>query len=74
MGQVIASIRRTATCRDLTAAARKPADTCADYLERHKAYTQYDAYLDAGLPIATGVIEGAYRHLIRDRMEITGAR
>ena len=73
-GQVIASVRRTATCRGLTAAARKPADTCADYIERYKAYTQYDAYLKAGLPIATGVIEGACRHVIRDRMEITGAR
>lgn len=51
-GQVIASIRRTATCRGLTAAARKPADTCADYIERYKAYVQYDAYLKAGLPIA----------------------
>ena len=30
--------------------------------------------LQAGLPIATGVIEGACRHVIRDRMEITGAR
>jgi len=73
-GQVIASIRRTATCRGLTPAERKPADTCADYIEHHKAYTQYDAYLKAGLPIATGVIEGACRHVIRDRMEITGAR
>lgn len=73
-GQVIASIRRTATCRGLTAAARKPADTCADYIERYKAYVQYDAYLTAGLPIATGVVEGACRHVIRDRMEITGAR
>ena len=73
-GQVIASIRRTATCRGLTPATRKPADTCADYIERHKASVQYDAYLEAGLPIATGVIEGACRHVIRDRMEITGAR
>lgn len=73
-GQVIASIRRTATCRGLTPAARKPADTCADYIEGHKAYVQYDAFLQAGLPIATGVIEGACRYVIRDRMEITGAR
>ncbi len=28
----------------------------------------------AGYPIATGVIEGACRHLVRDRMELTGAR
>ena len=26
------------------------------------------------MPIATGVIEGACRHLIKDRMDITGAR
>jgi hypothetical protein len=43
-------------------------DTCADYL------LKYDEYLAAGLPIATGVIEGACRHLIKDRMDITGAR
>lgn len=73
-GQVIASIRRTATRRGLTATARKPADTCAAYIERHRAYLAYDAYLQAGLPIATGVIEGACRYLLRDRMEITGAR
>ena len=74
VGQVIASIRRTATLRRLRAHARKPADTCANYLERHKAYLHYDTYLAAGFPIATGVIEGACRYLVRDRMEITGVR
>ena len=73
-GQVIASIRRTATRRGLNAPERKPADRCAHYLERHKAYLRYDTYLAAGFPIATGVIEGACRYLVRDRMEITGAR
>ncbi|MBI2829496.1 MAG: ISKra4 family transposase [Acidobacteria bacterium] len=74
VGQVIASIRRTATRRRLRRAARRPADTCADYLERHRAYVRYDTYLADGFPIATGVIEGACRHLIRDRLAITGAR
>jgi hypothetical protein len=73
-GQVIASIRRTATLRGLRVTDRKPADTCANYLEHQKAYLHYDAYLAAGFPIATGVIEGACRYLVRDRMEITGAR
>ena len=73
-GQVIASIRRTATLRGLRAKARKPADKCATYLANHKAYLHYDTYLAAGFPIATGVIEGACRYLVRDRMEITGAR
>ena len=50
-------------------------------LLRHWAWwTKYadflhdDAYLAAGFPIATGVIEGACRHLVEDRMELTGAR
>jgi hypothetical protein len=34
----------------------------------------YNQYLAQGFPIATGVIEGACRYLIKDRMDITGAR
>ena len=37
-------------------------------------YIAYDRALAAGLPIATGVIEGACRYLVKDRMERTGAR
>jgi len=71
---VAAGIRRSATKRGLDADARQPADTCADYLLSHKRYMRYDAYLVAGLPIASGVIEGACRHLVKDRMDLTGAR
>ena len=53
---------------------RKPVDTCADYLLKYAPYLHYDRYLAAGYPIATGVIEGACRYLVRDRMELTGAR
>ena len=35
---------------------------------------KYDEYLSAGFPIATGVIEGACRHVIKDRMERAGMR
>lgn len=35
---------------------------------------KYDEYLVAGLPIATGFIEGACRHVIKDRLERTGMR
>ncbi len=35
---------------------------------------RYDEYLKAGYPIASGVIEGACRHLVKDRMERTGMR
>ena len=44
------------------------------YLENKQPYMDYPAALAAGWPIATGVIEGACRHLVQDRMGITGAR
>lgn len=72
--QVAAGIRRSATQRELKGSQRDAADSCADYLLNNKDMLQYDRYLAAGMPIATGVIEGACRHLVNDRMGITGAR
>jgi len=71
---VAAGIRRSATLRKLSCEQRLPADKCADYLLKYAKFLRYDQYLKAGLPIATGVIEGACRHLIKDRMDLTGAR
>ena len=71
---VAAGIRRSATLRQLSGKARLPLDQCANYLLKYSAYLRYDQYLEAGLPIATGVIEGACRHLVKDRLELTGAR
>lgn len=71
---VAASVRRKATSLGLTANRRTAADTCADYLLRKRAYLDYPTALEGGWPIATGVIEGACRHLIKDRMDLTGAR
>ncbi len=74
VSQVAAGIRRSATRRKLTPASRAAADRCADYLLNHKDYMHYDRYLTQGMPVGTGVIEGACRYLVKDRMEITGAR
>ncbi len=73
-GLVAAGMRRSATKRGLSKAARKAVDTCAGYLHSHREYLRYDRFLRHGFPIATGVIEGACRHLIKDRMDVTGAR
>ena len=71
---VAAGLRRSATLRALTPEQRKPIDRCANYLLKYRDFLHYDTYLAAGWPIATGVIEGACRHLVKDRLEITGAR
>ena len=49
-------------------------DKCANYLSKYCAYLRDDQDLQAGYPIATGVIEGACRYVVKDRMERTGAR
>ena len=72
--QVAKGIRKMATERRLRGPARKQVDKCADYLLKYAFIIHYDQYLAQGLPIATGVIEGACRYLVKDRMEITGAR
>jgi hypothetical protein len=71
---VAAEMCISATSLKLSANKRKAVDKCANYLEKYLPILQYDRFLSQGLPIATGVIEGACRHLIKDRMDITGAR
>ena len=71
---VAAGIRRSATLQKLPTKARENADKAADYLLKYREHLRYEEYLEKGYPIASGVIEGACRHLVNDRMDITGAR
>jgi hypothetical protein len=71
---VIRGLRRMATQRRLSGTARQEVDTVCGYFTTHARRMQYDRYLAAGCPIATGVIEGACRHLVKDRMERSGMR
>ena len=73
-GHVAAGMRRSATLHGLDEEARQRVDGCADYLLNYKPYLHYDLYLKMGLPIAIGVIEGACRYLVKDRMDRAGAR
>lgn len=71
---IAASIRRKATSLGLDPHARTNADRCANYLLAKHDYLNYPKALENGWPIATGVIEGACRHLVKDRLDLTGAR
>jgi hypothetical protein len=72
--QVAKGIRRMATERNLKGKTRKQVDISADYLLKYRECLRYDRCLEQGFPIATGIIEGACRYLVKDRMDITGAR
>lgn len=71
---VIIGLRRMATQHKLEGERLKEIDTVCGYFEFHRQRMKYDEYLAAGYPIASGVIEGACRHLVKDRMERTGMR
>jgi hypothetical protein len=69
---VIRTLRRLAQERGLVGAAKKELRRIGSYLYKNRHRMRYDEYLRAGYPIASGVIEGACRHLIKDRMERAG--
>jgi hypothetical protein len=69
---VIRGLRQMASKRGLAGAKKKTLTTVCAYLEANLDRMHYDVYLQAGYPIATGVVEGACRHLVKDRMERAG--
>jgi hypothetical protein len=72
--RVAGQIRRQASNAGLSPPKRAGADVCATYLTNKATHLDYPTALTNGWPIATGVIEGACRHLVKDRMDLTGAR
>jgi hypothetical protein len=73
-GAIAKSLRLMIESHDLDATAARPVEKAAAYLVKHTRLLHYDRALADGLPIATGVIEGACRYLVQDRMGRTGAR
>jgi hypothetical protein len=71
---VIRGMRYQTTQRDLKGQKRQTIREAAAYLERNRDRMKYDEYLAAGYPIGSGVVEGACRHLVKDRMERSGMR
>ena len=71
---VIRGLRQLGTTRKLSGEALKKLNRICSYLEKNADRMQYDVYLRRGYPIASGVIEGACRHLVKDRMERSGMR
>ena len=71
---VITGLRQMATKRGLTGQKHREITVVCGYFENNIHRMRYDEYLRQGYPIATGVIEGACRHLVKDRMERSGMR
>lgn len=74
VGAVIGGLRRLSTVHQLKGQAQRTLQDAIRYFENHRDSMRYDEYLAAGYPIGSGVVEGACRHLVKDRMERTGMR
>jgi hypothetical protein len=69
---VVRGLRSMATRRRFSASKCKTLETLCGYFENHQARMRYNEYLRQGYPIASGVIEGACRHVVKDRLERSG--
>jgi hypothetical protein len=74
VGFVIMRMKRFANRKGLAKSLKEELSRIINYLEMNRSRMKYDEYLAAGYPIATGFIEGACRHVIKDRMEQSGMR
>lgn len=76
VGYVIRNFRRLKKTHKhrLRGQPKKQVEAAITYLENNRAHMHYDEYLSAGYPIASGVIEGACHHFVKDRMEGAGMR
>jgi len=74
VGYVIGGLKQMATKGKINKGTRKQLSKVIVYLENNRRLMKYDEYLANGYPIGSGVVEGACRHLVKDRMEGTGMR
>ncbi|NLX97405.1 MAG: ISKra4 family transposase [Rhodopirellula sp.] len=72
--RVIGGIRQMVTKGELSKSKREKVQQYLNYFAERCEYMKYDEYLAAGYPIGSGVVEGACRHLVKDRMEQAGMR
>ena len=73
-GYVIGGLRQMGTKHGLRGHRLAKLTTICNYLRKNLGRMRYDEYLAAGYPIASGVIEGACRYVVKDRMERAGMR
>jgi len=57
-----------------TAPQKEQLKKTAEYFKRNLPFMEYSTFLANGWPIASGVIEGACRHFVKDRCELSGMR
>jgi hypothetical protein len=74
VGYVSGGLRQILTKRQLRKAVRETLANVITFFQNHRRWMPYDAYLAAGLPVGTGVVESACGSVVKHRMEGAGKR
>jgi hypothetical protein len=69
-GEIAKGLRAMIKTHHLDEKATERVEATATYLTNNTRLMHYDRALAEGLPISTGVIEGACRYLVQDRMAV----
>jgi hypothetical protein len=71
-GRMIGGLKQMLSKQELSGTKKHCLEQVIGYLERNRKHMRYEICLAQGYPIGSGVIEGACRNLINDRLELTG--
>jgi hypothetical protein len=74
VGYVIGGLRQILTKQRLRKSVRETLAKVIPFFHNHRRWMPYDAYLAAGLPVGTGVVESACGSVVKHRMEGEGKR
>ena len=74
VSSVIRGFKHMSTARNLRGEPKEAIVTVCGYFTKHLDHMRYVEYFREGYPIASGIIEGACCHLVKDRMERSGMR
>jgi hypothetical protein len=71
-GRMIGGLKQMLSKHELMGPKKHWLEQVIGYLERNRRHMRYEICLAKGYPIGSGVMEGACRNLINDRLELTG--
>ena len=71
-GRMIGGLKQMLSKHELSGAKKHSLEQVIGYFERNRRHMRYEICLARGYPIGSGVVEGACRNLINDRLELTG--
>jgi len=74
VGYVSGGLRHILTKQQLRKSVRETLAKGITFFHNHRRWMRYDAYLAAGLPVGTGVVESACGSVVKPRMEGEGKR